>query len=241
MPTRGCGRTRRRPRKWPPCQERNRLARELHDAATQTVFSITLTAQAARMACDSDPARLPELLDRIQESSADALAEMRGLVSELRPRRVAEDGLVPTLRQHFAMRERRERLRTIFSIEGEERGSLEREGDAPARRAGGAQQRGEARGRGRGARSHSPSAQGEVVLRVRDTGKGFDAAAAEPAAAGMAGGFGLASMKQRVEAGGGAWQIVSRPGRGTEVTVRMPLPAEGEHDGQEPADQGPDR
>jgi hypothetical protein len=66
------------------------------------VFSITLTAQAARMACDSDPARLPELLDRIQESSADALAEMRILVSELRLRR--------------------EVLRTIFSIDGEERG-----------------------------------------------------------------------------------------------------------------------
>ena len=221
-------------------QERNRLARELHDAATQTVFSITLTAQAARMACDSDPARLPELLDRIQESGADALAEMRGLVSELRPRRVAEDGLVPTLRQHFAIRERRERLTTIFSIEGEERGSLEVK--ETLLRVAQEALNNVVKHAGVGEAELSLSfGPGEVVLRVRDAGKGFDAGAEEPAASGEAGGFGLASMKQRVEAGGGAWLIASSPGRGTEVTVRMPLPAEGEHDGQEPADQGPDR
>ncbi len=105
--------------------ERNRLAAELHDAATQTVFSITLTAEAARLALAQDPARLPALLARIQESSADALAEMRSLVRELHSPVVAEDGLLAALRQHAAARERRERLRVILSVEGEERGSLD--------------------------------------------------------------------------------------------------------------------
>jgi signal transduction histidine kinase len=227
-------------------QERNRLARELHDAATQTVFSITLTAQAARMACDSDPARLPELLDRIQESSVDALAEMRMLVSDLRPRRVAEDGLVPTLRQHVALRERREQLRTVFSIEGEERGSVELKEtllrvvqeslNNVVKHAGVAE-----------AEVSLCFGEADVVLHVRDAGRGFDgsAAAREPGSAaggiGTGGGFGLANMRDRVEAGGGTWLIVSRPREGTNITVRMPLPAEGEHDGQEPAHQAPDR
>jgi signal transduction histidine kinase len=178
------------------------LLGQLHDAATQTVFSITLTAQAARMACDSDPARLPELLDRIQESSADALAEMRILVSELRLRR--------------------EVLRTIFSIDGEERGTVGLKETL------------------NNVVKHAGVAEAEVVLRVRGAGQGFDGSAASGTGAAR-GGFGLASMRERVEAGGGTWQIASRPGRGTEITVHMPLPAERERDGQEPAHQSSDR
>jgi len=154
------------------------------------------------MACDSDPARLPELLDRIQESSADALAEMRILVSELRLRR--------------------EVLRTIFSIDGEERGTVGLKETL------------------NNVVKHAGVAEAEVVLRVRDAGQGFDGSAAGGTGAARRG-FGLASMRERVEAGGGTWQIASRPGRGTEITVHMPLPAEREHDGQEPAHQSPDR
>jgi len=197
--------------------ERNRLARELHDAATQTVFSITLTAQAARLACEQDPSRLPELLDKIQESGADALAEMRGLVSGLRPRRVAEDGLVPTLRQHFALRERREQLRVIQE-------SL----NNAVKHAGVGE-----------AEVSLMFGEREALLRVRDAGRGFNPAAASGSDG--AGGFGLVSMRERVESRGGTWQLASRPGAGTEVTVRMPLAAEREYGGQEPADQGPDR
>ncbi|HYW85128.1 MAG TPA: histidine kinase dimerization/phosphoacceptor domain-containing protein, partial [Spirochaetia bacterium] len=54
-------------------QERARLARELHDAATQTVFSMNLTAQAAKVAIHQDPARVPGMLDRLQELARDAL------------------------------------------------------------------------------------------------------------------------------------------------------------------------
>ncbi len=67
-------------------RERNRLARELHDSVSQTVFSIRLTAQAARLALQSDAARLPEQLDRLQEMTAGALAQLRSLIAELHPR-----------------------------------------------------------------------------------------------------------------------------------------------------------
>lgn len=214
-------------------QERNRLARELHDAATQTVFSITLTAEAARMACGEDPSRVPELLDRIREAGAEALAEMRGLVSDMRPRSVAADGLVPTLRQHLSLRERREQLRAVLSVEGEERGSLA----AKETLLGVAQEA------LNNVVKHARVGEAEVTLsfgpdqaelRVRDAGRGFDSAA-------MAAGFGLASMRQRVQARQGTLRVSSRPGGGTEVVARVPLEAEGEQDGKEPGDQGPDR
>ncbi len=67
-------------------RERNRLARELHDSVSQTVFSIRLTAQAARLALQSDAARLPEQLDSLQEMTASALAQLRSLIAELHPR-----------------------------------------------------------------------------------------------------------------------------------------------------------
>lgn len=66
-------------------QERAHIARELHDAATQTVFSISLTAEAARIALKDDPKKVPALIQRLEELAREALAEMRTLVRELRP------------------------------------------------------------------------------------------------------------------------------------------------------------
>ena len=81
-------------------QERTRLARELHDAVTQTVFSINLTAEAARLACDQTPDRVPGMLDRLQELGKEALGEMRSLVDELRPHAVADLGLIVVDEEH---------------------------------------------------------------------------------------------------------------------------------------------
>ncbi len=67
-------------------RERNRIARELHDSVSQTVFSIRFTAQAAHLALQSDAARLPEQLDRLQQMTASALAQLRSLIAELHPR-----------------------------------------------------------------------------------------------------------------------------------------------------------
>jgi signal transduction histidine kinase len=66
-------------------RERNRLARELHDSVSQTIFSVTLTAQAARLLLDRDPARVPELLDRLESMTGSALAQLRSLIAKLHP------------------------------------------------------------------------------------------------------------------------------------------------------------
>ena len=66
-------------------RERNRLARQLHDSVSQGVFSITLTAQSARLLLHSDHRQVPELLDRLQEMTAGALSQLRSLIGQLRP------------------------------------------------------------------------------------------------------------------------------------------------------------
>lgn len=67
-------------------RERNRVARELHDSVNQSIFSITLTAEAARTMLDRDPARVPPYLDQLQEMTTSALAQMRSLIGQLRPK-----------------------------------------------------------------------------------------------------------------------------------------------------------
>jgi len=66
-------------------QERNRLARELHDTVSQIIFSISLTARSAQVLFAQDPTRLPEQLERLQALTGEALSQMRSLIIKLRP------------------------------------------------------------------------------------------------------------------------------------------------------------
>jgi signal transduction histidine kinase len=66
-------------------RERNRLARELHDSVSQAIFSIRLTAQAARILLDREPTRVHEQVDRLQTMTGDTLAQLRSLIAQLRP------------------------------------------------------------------------------------------------------------------------------------------------------------
>lgn len=66
-------------------RERNRLARELHDSVSQTIFAITLTSQATRLLLERESARIPEQLNQLQEMTAAALGQLRSLIAQLRP------------------------------------------------------------------------------------------------------------------------------------------------------------
>jgi len=66
-------------------QERNRLARELHDTVSQMVFSISLTTRSAQLLLEKDTSRLFEQLQRLQEITTNALGQLRSLITQLRP------------------------------------------------------------------------------------------------------------------------------------------------------------
>ena len=105
-------------------QEHARLARDLRDAATQTVFSMNLTVEAARIALIQDPQRVSRMLDRLRELARDVLAETRGLVDQLRPESIESLGLVKTLERHIATRVQRDGLRVALTVDGEEQGDI---------------------------------------------------------------------------------------------------------------------
>jgi signal transduction histidine kinase len=99
-------------------QERSRLARELHDSVTQTLFSMNLTVQGARVLADKEPERVAGQLDRLQALARSAAGEIQVLVSQLQPRPVIEGGLRASLQRLVAERERRDGLKVRLEISG---------------------------------------------------------------------------------------------------------------------------
>jgi signal transduction histidine kinase len=67
-------------------EERNRLARELHDSVSQTMFSLLLATRSAQILLERDPVRVRPQLEQLQELTQSALAQMRSLIAELRPK-----------------------------------------------------------------------------------------------------------------------------------------------------------
>ena len=100
-------------------QERNRLARELHDSVTQTVFSMNLTVQTARLLLERDAGRVAGQLQRLEELAAGALREIQALVSSLRPAPILAEDLPAALRRLAADRRSRDGLQVILDVVGD--------------------------------------------------------------------------------------------------------------------------
>src|SRR5918996_810615 len=92
-------------------EERNRLARELHDAVSQKLFGLVLTAEAAGTLVQRDPDAARAQLDRLQELAREAIAELRSIIFELRPPELDQEGLAATLRKHVEV------LRRVHELE----------------------------------------------------------------------------------------------------------------------------
>ncbi len=197
--------------------ERARIAHELHDAVSQKLFSLRLTAQAAAALVDRDPRRAKEEMRQVTALAAQAAEELRAVVVELRPAALEEDGLVAALRSQIEVLDRAHRARTTFAGRlsralpaAQEEALLRVAQEAlhnALRHSGAGEVRVELAGRGAGA-----------ALRVSDDGRGFD-----PAAVGRAGRhLGLVSMRERAAAVGGSLAVRSAPGAGTVVEMEVP-------------------
>ena len=104
-------------------QERSRLARELHDSVTQTLFSMNLTVQAAQLLACKEPGQVAGQLDRLSELAHGAAGEIQLLVKQLQPRSVIEEGLVAALQKLAAERQQRDGLFVRLEVSG---GGLDR-------------------------------------------------------------------------------------------------------------------
>jgi signal transduction histidine kinase len=100
-------------------QERNRLARELHDSVTQTVFSMTLAVQTAQVLLAKDVGRVAAQLDRVVELARNASREIQAIVKQLRPASIAEQGLAAAVQAYLAERQARDGLSAHLEVKGE--------------------------------------------------------------------------------------------------------------------------
>jgi len=197
-------------------RERERLARELHDSVTQSLYSLTLLAEAGRQSATAgDFQYVEEYLDRLGEISQQALKEMRLLVYELRPLALKQEGLIGALQQRLDAVEKRAGVNAQLLAQGDI------ELSAPVEEA---LYRIAQEALNNSLKHAAPTSVTVVVrthtdgveLEVRDDGWGFD-----PSAVGDRGGMGLVNMQERAEKVGGTLEIVSRPGEGTTIRVTI--------------------
>jgi signal transduction histidine kinase len=193
-------------------RERHRLARELHDSVTQTIFTMTLTTQSALLLLDREPGRVEAQLDRLNQLARSALDEIQTLISELRPEEAAEGGLAAAIHRHLSSRYLPESLSVSLEVEGDhllapsEEQSLFRIVQEALNNV----------------VKHAQSSQVSIRLHladplwieIADQRRGFDLGSASNNS-----GVGLAGMWERAAEIGWALQITSSPGAGTRVRV----------------------
>ncbi len=193
-------------------EERQRLARELHDAVTQTLFSASLIAEALPTIWESDQDEGRQLLEDLRQLSRGALAEMRTLLMELRPAALVEANLPDLLRQLGEAVAGRTGLPATVTVEGD--WALPDDVHVALYRI--------TQEALNNVVKHAQASQvvvsldcapQGVELQVSDDGRGFDTSDVEP------GELGLGIMHERAQAIGATLNIESQPGHGTQITV----------------------
>ncbi len=204
-------------------EERNRLARDLHDSIKQQIFSITMSAAAAKARWEADLSRVRSILDDIEETAHEAQVEMQALLQQLRPQALENTGLVQSLRMQGQALEYRTGAKVLVEI-----GSLPAEDLLPL----GSQEvlfRIVQEGFSNIARHARASTvwlslyqqEDFLLLEIGDDGQGFDLDNL-PANSG-AGGMGTRNVHDRIQALGGTAQVWSRPAEGTTLQIVLPL------------------
>jgi NarL family two-component system sensor histidine kinase LiaS len=196
-------------------EERNRLARELHDSAKQQAFAAAAQISGIRALIGRDPAAAEAHLIQTEHIIDQLRQELTSLIFELRPAELDSQGLAPALDAYVAEWARQNQIGAELRLKGERPLPIEIEQalfriaqEALANVA-----------------RHSQAENVEIalifnldhlILTVTDDGQGFDIKSRPT-------GFGLHSMKQRAEFLGGEFTINPGPGNGTTLTCKMPL------------------
>jgi len=199
--------------------ERQRLARNLHDSVSQSLFGMVLTTRAALELFDTEPNRARASMGEVLGLADAALSEMRALIFELRPETLQEDGLLTALRkQARALSVRHKVTLTLDLCADEPELSIEVK-EALYRVSMEAVQNTVHHAQATHLRLTLRCDQALTTLTVMDDGCGFDPSQV------FSGSFGLRSMRERAELVGGILQIDSSIKSGTTVRFSLPSPA----------------
>ncbi len=199
-------------------QERNRLARDLHDSIKQQIFSIQMSTAAAQARWKNDPDSAMNALDDVRRSAHEAMVEMNALLQQLAPAPLEKVGLVQALRDQCEALGYRAGVEVVVDI-----GELPDDGLLPQgtqesvfRMAQEALSNIARHARARNVRVHLGQDGAALVLDISDDGQGFDVNQADK-------GMGLTNLRQRVSELGGKLYLTSEPGNGTRLHAAIPF------------------
>lgn len=197
-------------------EERSRLARELHDSVSQSLYSLTLFAETGRQLVEKgDLENLRHCFTEIVSSSQVILKEMRLLMFDLRPAALEEEGLLGALRKRLDSVEQRSGVKAVLNIKGEAK-------LAPAIEEGIYRIAQEALNNSLKYSSASKVVisiefkPDEIVMQISDDGEGFIVEEML-----QKGGMGLTNMQERAAKLGGSLDILSTPGEGTKIKFSL--------------------
>jgi signal transduction histidine kinase len=196
-------------------EERQRLARELHDSVSQALYGISLGAKTARALLDRNPAGAADPLDYVLTLAEAGLTEMRALIFELRPESLETEGLVAALEKQTAALQARHGIR-VEAVLCEEPGATLEMKEAVYRIAQEALHNTIRHARAGRVGISMNCDGGQIEIEVTDDGVGFDVHKDFP------GHLGLRSMRERATRLGGTLEVQTAPGRGTRIRARIP-------------------
>jgi PAS domain S-box-containing protein len=197
-------------------EERQRLARDLHDSVSQALYGISLGTHTALTLFETDRPKVLEALNYVLSLTQAGLAEMRALIFELRPESLELEGLAAALAKQTAA------LRARHGIDVELRVCDEPDISLPVKEA----LYRIAQEALQNAIKHSRASRlevrlncepGSILLEVADNGVGFDSSTSYP------GHLGLRSMRERAMRVGGRLEIISAPNQGAQISARVPV------------------
>ena len=197
-------------------EERERLAHDLHDSVTQSLYSLTLLAEASRRLIRSgELERASEYITRLGETAQETLKEIRLLVYKLRPPALEREGLVGAIQQRLGAVERRAGVKAHLIASDTIQLSASHE-EGLYRITQEALNNALKHARASSVMVRIVADNEHIELDVEDNGIGFD-----PGTVDRSEGMGLASMQERAKRLGGTMQVHSSPGQGTRISVRV--------------------
>ncbi|NLD48393.1 MAG: sensor histidine kinase [Clostridiaceae bacterium] len=213
-------------------EERQRVARDIHDGPAQSMSNIVLKAEICERLVDSEPHKAKEELKNLKSVVRETLQDVRKIIYNLRPMSLDDLGLIPTLQRFVTTYQEESRTKVSFKT----RGSFEEVKPVISltvfRLVQEAVNNIKKHAQAKNVSINLEFFQEELKLYISDDGKGFDLAALKPRNDDISGGFGLISMRERVELLNGKLEISSTIGKGTRLNITVPLiPEEGVSNG----------
>lgn len=198
-------------------EERQRLARDLHDSISQQLFAIMMTMAGCARIIDKDVEKAKKQFAIIEDIAAQAQAEMRALLLHLRPMQLEGKHISDALKELLTELKAKHAIDYVWDIEeidalpagfDEQIFRIAQEALSNALR------HSQANRIMLSLKQHNAS----IVLRISDNGRGF-----EPQHARSTSSMGLTNIAERTESMGGVWELISAEGKGTTIDIRVPL------------------